>query len=94
MNKSLGFSRLKLATIGVFCCILGTRILLRIGSPESLFQTEDAMPEQIELQTEELQDRFLPWDDQSIDFPNTQPDTLGPLPSQLDNLLNRNRSLQ
>jgi hypothetical protein len=91
MNKSLGFSRLQLATIGVFCCILGTRILLRIGSPESLFQTEDAMPEQIAPPIEELPDRFLPLDVQNIDFPNTQPDTLGPLPSQLDSLLNRNR---
>ena len=94
MNKSLGFSRLQLATIGVFCCILGTRILLRIGSPEPLIPREVPKPEQIQQPIEVLQDRFVPLDAQNIDFPNTQPDTLGPLPSQLDNLLNRNRSLQ
>ena len=92
MNKSLRISRLQLATIGVLCCIVGTRILLRTGNPEPLL--EDAKPSQIQLQTQELLIHSDPWDVQNVEIPNTQPDTLGPLPIQLDNLLNRNRSLQ
>ena len=92
MNKSSEIYRLPLGLLGVFCCILGTRILLRIGSHEPL--QEAPVIEQIELQTEELLNHSDPWDAQSVHFPKTDNDIPFPLPSQLDNLLNRNRSLQ
>ena len=94
MNKSLRISRLQLATIGVLCCIVGTRILLRTGSPEPSVPKEVPVLEQIQLQTQELLNHSDPWDAQSIEIPRTDNDIPFPLPSQLDNLLNRNKSLQ
>ena len=94
MNISSRISRWQLGTIGAVCCIVGTRILLNIGSPEPLIPKADPVLEQIQLQTEELLDRSDPWDVKSIEIPRTDTDIPFPLPSQLDNLLNRNRSLQ
>ena len=74
MHKSLTISRLQLGTIGVLCCIVGTRILLRIGSPEPSIQKEDPVLEQIQLQTQELLDHSDPWDVQSIEIPRTDND--------------------
>ena len=94
MNKSLRISRLQLGTIGAVCCIVGIRILLGIGSPLPSETEVELKPLQIQQQPEELLDDLIPLDVQSIQIPNTNTDTLGPLPSQLDNLLNLNRSLQ
>ena len=63
MNISSRISRWQLATIGVVCCIVGTRILLSVGSREPLQEAPE--PLQTPLPIEELLGDFPPLDSQT-----------------------------
>ena len=69
MNISSRISRWQLATIGVVCCIVGTRILLGIGNRAPV--QEDPMPSQIQQQTLELLEDWSLEGDQSTLIPET-----------------------